>query len=389
MVASVVASMRCTPTLVASLAALAGPASSACHVVVQTETTRPLATERIPHPEGAIARRPTLTWTDAGQLRFIEPLECPTEEIVRQHTTTERATRPNLATFTVGVIATTVGGVMLTSALFSKTPGTNPLTYAGLAGVGVGLPLAIGPWIGNRIELGEERDDAGASALRRPGPSQPCGDRPLAARSATLEIGGGAGLEVHGAIDPAGVFSVSPYQWIDAYDPTRAPSSEVTATIDGEGGPRTVTAVLDAGALAKHAAGFLAHSDFEAKVEALKLVPGTAAGALRVSLTITELGPAIRVVLPLRNDGPGDAWGLRGQIAAPTTPALDGRMIYVGKLAKGAQVARELVIPLAAKTAASLRGEMIDLSVELRDAHGTAPATAVKFHGTLPGDAPP
>jgi hypothetical protein len=63
-------------------------------------------------------------------------------------------------------------------------------------------------------------------------------------------------------------------------------------------------------------------------------------------------------------------------------------MIYVGKLARGAAVARELVIPLAAPAAAALRGATIDASVELRDAHGTAPATPVRFHGTLLGDPP-
>jgi hypothetical protein len=133
---------------------------------------------------------------------------------------------------------------------------------------------------------------------------------------------------------------------------------------------------------------FLAHADFDAKVEPLKLVPGIAAGTLRASLTTTDHGPALRVVLPLRNDGPGDAWGLRGQIAAPAIPAIDGRIIYVGRLAKGAAVSRELLIPLAATAAAALRNATIELSVELRDAYATAPATPVRFHGTLLGDAP-
>jgi hypothetical protein len=145
--------------------------------------------------------------------------------------------------------------------------------------------------------------------------------------------------------------------------------------------------VLDARALAKHAADFLAHAEFDARVEALKLVPGLAAGTLRASLTTTDRGPAVRVVLPLRNDGPGDAWGVRGQIAAPATPAIDGRMIYVGKLAKGAAVSREVIIPLSPAAAAALRNATVELSVELRDAHGTAPAAAVRFRGALLGDA--
>ncbi len=89
------------------------------------------------------------------------------------------------------------------------------------------------------------------------------------------------------------------------------------------------------------------------------------------------------MVLALRNDGPGDAWALRGQIAAPATPAIDGRMIYIGHLAKASATSRELVIPLARSAAAALRNATIELSVELRDAHGTAPATPVRFRGAL------
>jgi hypothetical protein len=363
----------------AGLSAIAG-CGLACHVTVRHETTRPLTTERIEHREGAIALRPTLVLTDAGRLRFIEPLECPTEEIVHQQTTIELVTRPNLATFTVGVIATALGGVMLASGLLSDDPGANPYTYLGAASAGVGLPFMIGPWLGNGIELGDGGDSVG---VRRPGPSQPCGERPLAARAATLEV---SGLQIHGAIDRDGVFSISPYHWIDAYRPAATSSAAVTATVEGAPGARTVASVLDTAMLARRAASFLAGADFDAKIEPLRLVPGIVAGALRASLTTTADGPAARVVLPLRNDGPGDAWGLRGQISAPATPAIDGRMIYVGKLARGATVTRELVIPLDAATAAALRGKPIELSVELRDAHDTAPVTPVRFRGVL-GDA--
>jgi hypothetical protein len=360
-------------------AAICAVASSACHVRVQSDTARPVATERIQHPEGAIARRPTVVLADGGRLRFIEPLECPTEEIVRQDLTTEVMIRPNLATFTVGVIAATVGGVMLTSGLFSKEPGASPFTYIGLASVAVGLPFAIGPWIGNGTEVqpGTARP---TDVVRRPGPSEPCGARPLAARSATLET---AGLEVHGSIDRDGWFSISPYQWIDAFNAASALPAAVTAAVDGEGGRRTITAVLEAAMLARHAAGFLARTELDVRIEPLKLVTGISPGTPRAALVTTGLGPALRVVLPLRNDGPGDAWALRGQLAAPTTPAIDGRMIYIGHLAKGAAIAREIDIALSPAAAAALRNKSLELSVELRDAHGTAPATPVRFRATL------
>lgn len=361
----------------AGLSAIAG---AACHVVVRHETTRPVTGERIEHREGAIAHRPTLVVTEAGGLRFIEPLECPTEDIARQHTTIELVTRPNLATFTVGVIATAVGGVMLASGLFSDDPGASAFTYLGAASAGVGLPFLIGPWLGNGTEL---QDGGESVAVRRPGPSQPCGERPLAARAATLEV---TGLQIHGAVDRDGVFSISPYQWIDAYRPTSTASAAVTAIVESTGGRRTVATVLDTALLARRAGAFLARGDFDARIEPLRLVPGVVPGALRASLTTTADGPALRVVLPLRNEGPGNASGLRGQISAPATPVIDGRMIYVGKLARGASVTRELVIPLAPAAAAALRGRPLELSIELRDAHDTAPVTPVRFRGVL-GDA--
>jgi hypothetical protein len=358
--------------------------TTACHVVVQSETTQAFATERMPHPEAAVARRARATWTPTGRLRFVEPLECPTEELIRQRRAIETAIHPNLATFTVGVIAAAVGGLLLTSGLFLSQPSTSLYTYSGLAGVGVGLPLVIGPWWGNRIEVRELRVRPADATVRRPGPGQPCGDRPLAAGSATLAIGG---LEIHGVIDGDGVFAISPYQWIDAYTASSAVAQALTATIDAGSGRRTVEAVLSADDIARYAAGYLAHADFDARVEPFQRVSGITAGPLRADLVATDAGLAIRVVMPLRNDGPGDAWGVRGQIAAPATPAIDGRILYVGALRRGAAVSRELVIPLAGPVASALRAQAIELSVELRDAHGTAPSTPVRFRGVL--NAPP
>lgn len=355
--------------------------ASACHHTVQTETTRPGKVERIQHADGATARPPTLVLTDAGALRFVEPLDCPTEEVVETVSGTEIATEPNLATFIVGVIATSVG-VVLTVRGISSDERSNPSTFAGIGAVGVGLPLAFGPWLGTRTVL---RPGLPTEPVRRAGPSEPCGARALAARAATLSL---RGIEVHGTIDKDGVFSVSPYQLVDAYDPKQLPAWDITAIVDAESGPRTVTTVIEGGALATRAPGFLASAkEFEARVEPLRLVPGIVAGTLRVSLTSTPAGPALRIVLPIKNDGPGDAWGVRGLIASPTT-SIDGRVLYIGHLAKSAAVARELIIPLTAPAADSIKGSAIEVSIELRDAHGTAPQTPVRFRGTLLGDAP-
>ena len=355
-----------------------------CHVTVGNEITRPIKTERVPHPGGAIARRPTLILGDAGELRFVEPLECPTDELVTTETAHEVVTGPNLATFVVGTIATAVGGVLLVRGLADDERGGNPFTYAGVAGLGVGLPLAIGPWIGNRTETRPARA-AAAAPVRRPGPSEPCGSRPLAATRATITA---RGIEVHGRVDRDGVFAVPAFQLVDAFDTGAIPTWQVTATVETPAGARTITTLLDGGAFARTARAFLASATFDTRIEPMRLVPGITPGTLRASLTETADGPAVRLVLPLDNAGPGPAWALRGHVIAPETPAIDGRMIYVGALAKGATARAELVVPVSTAVAAELRNATIAISIELRDAHGTAPATPVRFRGQVLVDAP-
>ena len=356
-------------------------ASSGCHVTTQTEVTRPATEEIIPHPEGAIAHKPTLVLSERGALRFVQPLECPTERVVSSATAIEIETKPNLATFVVGVIATAVGGVMTVGGIVGRDSAANPVTYAGAGLLVVGLPLAIGPWTGGGKRL---RDGGTTAPARSPGPSVPCGARALPAKSATLTI---HGLEVHGAVWQDGTFSVSPYQLIDAYAPATTNAWDISAIVDAEGGARTIEAVIDAGALAKYAPEFLARADFNGKVEPMRLVPGIVPGTLRTSLTTTTAGPALRVVLPVKNDGPGETWGLRGQIASPTK-SVDGRMLYIGHIGKGQIVTRELLIPLTVQAADAIRGETLELSIELRDAHGTAPANPVRFRGNVLNDAP-
>lgn len=356
-------------------------ASSGCHVTTQTEVTRPATEEIVVHPEGAIAHRPTLVLSESGSFRFVQPLECPTERVVSSATAIEIETKPNLATFVVGVIATSVGGVMTIGGVASKDSAANPFTYAGVALVAVGLPFAIGPWTG----LGKRLRDGGTTEPKRaPGPSVPCGARALSAKAATLTI---RGLEVHGGVWQDGTFSVSPYHLIDAYAPTEINAWDISAIVDAEGGARTIEAVIDGAALAKYAPQFLARADFNGKVEPMRLVPGIVPGTLRVSLTTTSAGPALRVVLPVKNDGPGEVWGLRGQIASPTK-SVDGRMLYVGYIGKGQVITRELLIPLTVVASDVIRGATLDLSIELRDAHGTAPANPVRFRGNVLNDAP-
>lgn len=365
----------------ARLAVLCLPAI-ACHVTTQTEVTHPLASERVVHREGAVGSHPAIVLDAVGEprLRFVEQLECPTEELLRTSTAIETATEPNLATFVVGVIATAVGGILLVRGVTDRDAASSPFTYAGAGGLVVGLPLTVGPWIGTRTALSPGPE----ARTSRPGPSVACGSRALPARTATLTI---RGTEIHGTVDRDGVFAISPYQLVDAFEVKTSPAWDITAELATDAGPRTITTVIETGALGRGAQAFLAHADFDASIQPLRMVPSITPGTLRASLTSTALGPALRIVLPVRNDGPGDTYALRGQITSPTK-AVDGRMLYLGHVAKGETLTRELLIPLASDAADTIRGATIDLAIELRDAHGTAPVTPIRFRGAVLGDAP-
>jgi hypothetical protein len=123
------------------------------------------------------------------------------------------------------------------------------------------------------------------------------------------------------------------------------------------------------------------------KIQPMRLVPGVVPGTLRASLTQTAEGHALRIVLPLQNSGPGETWALRGLVTS-TTKAIDGRVMYIGHLAKGAATTSELLIPLSPSAAESIRNDTIELAIELRDAHGTAPATPIRFRGAVLVDLP-
>lgn len=353
-------------------------ALAGCHVIERNEILRPGATQRVRLAD-ATPRGATIALTDTGRFRFVEPLECKTEDVVAQVAGTEVVTKPNLATFVVGIIATAVGGIATVRGLSDSDPAGSPFTYTGIALVGGGLPFAIGPFVGNRVELvpGAERP-----AIRKPGPVEPCGERPIAGKTAVLRA---RGLEIAGRIDADGVFSVSPYALIDAFA-TTAQTWEIEATIDD--GKQKLSTMIAGPTFVERAKGFLAKAPFDARIEPMRLVPGIVPGALRLSLAATVDGPAIRVVVPLKNDGPGPAWAVRAHLVAPAAPAIDGRILYAGHLPKGDVREHEMMIPINDAAASTLRNAQIDVSLELHDAHGTAPTTPIRFRGPILVDAP-
>jgi hypothetical protein len=349
-----------------------------CHVVTTEPIIRPGTVERVPDLATATARPPTLELTATGQLRFLEPLECSTEELVTHLRGTEHRTGPNLATFVVGIVATAIGGVLTVRGASDPSPGDSPYLYGGLGLAAGGLPLAIGPWLGHRTELVPDTP----TTSRRAGPRERCGERPVGEAAATLAV---RGLEVHGRIDRDGVFSVSPYELVDAFDPGASGAWEIRATL---GDDRVVVTMLDGGALATAAPAFLARSGLDVRIEPMRLVAGVVAGPLRASLTSTSDGPAVRIAVRLDNQGPGPAWALRGRVIAPAAPALDGRVVYAGALTRGEGREVSHLIAIDDVTAARLRDVTVELSLELRDAHGTAPTTPLRFRGPLLRDAP-
>lgn len=347
-----------------------------CHIVERNEIVRPGATEHTVLRGLPTARPATIQLTEAGQLRFVEPLECATENVIQQVSGTEIVTKPNLATFVVGIVATSVGAISLIRGISDKDPGGSPFLYAGLGMVGAGVPFAAGPWIGNRTEIVE---GTARPSLRTPGPVERCGERAVLAKTATLKV---RGLEIHGQVIDDGLFSVSPFAVIDAYETTSLPLWDVTAVLDGDRTKRFAVQI-EGGAFAGRAKGFLAAAAFDAHVEPMRLVPGLVPGALRVTMVASAAGTAVRIAMPIKNDGPGPAWGVRGHIVAPTAPAIDGRVMYIGSIAKGDAREASVVIPISPDAAGDLRNATIDVSLELRDAHGTAPVTPIRFRGPL------
>lgn len=357
-------------------------ALAGCHVTARDQVVRPIARERVTRSDAATARAPTLVVTDAGGFRFVEPLECPTDEVITRSAAVEVETRANLATFVVGLIATGVGGVLAVRGAADEDAARSPFLYGGLALAGGGLPLAIGPWLGTGRRFEGVRD---VPPERRPGPAVPCGARALGPGTARLRV---RGLDVYGRVDADGGFAVSPYDLVDAFAPDASGAWDATATLELAGGARTIRVTLDGGALATHARAFLAAARFDARIEPIRLVPGLRPGPLRASLADTAAGPTLRLALDLRNDGPGPAWAVRGHVVAPGTPAIDGRVLYAGAIARGATGELAGVIPIDAATAAHLRNATIELSIELRDAHGTAPTTPVRLAGPILVGAP-
>ncbi len=364
-------SARHAMRLVTTLTALA-----ACHVTTRYQETRRGETRHEVAP-GATPRLlpPSMEVSEDGRFRFVEPFVCAMQSVTEMAAFDVERRRPNVATLVVGVIAASLGAVATAAALAAEDGSGSPLAYLGPAGLVVGIPFVIGPLVGNSTARvpGEVQEVRAASG------EAPCGTRPLTGRRATV---GWSGLRVVGTIDADGYFEVSPFAFIDAFDVGRIPALVLAIEIERDDGKLPLEVVLDAAALAGARDGFFRRIGVDATVEPVRKVPRLEAGPLRVSRVRRDAERGVRIVVPLANRGPGDAYGVRLSVNA-SSPELDGRFIYYGRLPAKTAVEIDTVIPISEDADHTLAAADFELSVILRDAHGTAPDAPVRFRGTV------
>jgi hypothetical protein len=117
-----------------------------------------------------------------------------------------------------------------------------------------------------------------------------------------------SGLHVEGAVDDAGGFAVSPFDFVDAFEP-RLPALDLAIDLVVAGVAVRIDTVIDPGALAAARAGFFAERGLDATVPplaALEKVAQYEAGPLAASLTA---GNRLRVSLAIDNVGPVRGYG--------------------------------------------------------------------------------
>ena len=348
-----------------------------CHTIRAHEDTRRGETrlERRAGPPRPLP--PRLELTTDGRIRFVEPLVCARDSVTDVEVVRVRRRTPNAATLVIGVIVTAVGAVALVSGAAGDDASGSALTYGGPVAIAGGLPLVIGPLVGNRTE----RTLVEVKQIRAPSDDQRCGERAVAATRASL---GWRGLRAVGAVDADGGFAVSPFAFVDAFAVADAPPLALTVDLElAAGGRLALEGVIDQRTLAGAAGGFLAGAGIDAAVEPIRKVPRLEPGALAVRRGGPAGAPTVELALPVRNTGPGDAFAVRVILSSPD-PELDGRVIYGGRIAAHGERALTASLPISDEAARALATGELVLSGRLRDAHDAAPETPIRFRGRLP-----
>jgi hypothetical protein len=343
-----------------------------CHSSIRFQDTRTgeVRTER--RDEAPRVLPVTATVDDTGRLRLVEPLVCATDTVTDVASFEVERIRPNAATLIVGVIATGAGLVAAATGALAEDRAA--LGYGGAGAMAIGLPLVIGPLVGNHTA----RNPTGVQQVRRAGAAEPCGERAVGGGHATVLY---SGLHLEGAVDGDGVFALSPFDVVDAFEP-RQQALDLAIDLARADGVIRVDALVPASVLASARAGFLAARHVDAEVPPLATLDKLAryeAGPLAASLAP---GPSLRVALPLTNAGPGRGYGVR-VVLASSNLELDGRVLYVGALAPGATTTLSLTIALSTEGARAAAGPDFTLAALIRDGHGLAPSTPVRLRGVV------
>jgi hypothetical protein len=353
-------------------------ALAACHVVrIEEDTARgETRSERRAGPSRPLPPRVELGAD--GLLRFVEPMVCATDSVTDLEITRVRRRSPNAATLVVGVIATAVGAIALVSGAASDDAGGSPLTYVGPLAIVGGVPLVVGPLIGNRTT----RELVEVKPVRAPGEDERCGERPVAATGATLLW---SGLRAVGPVDGDGRFATSPFAFVDAFAIAEAPPLALTIDLAlASGRTLPLDAVIDQRALAAARDAWLAASGIDATIEPIRKVPRLEADAIRLTRAGGPGARALQFALPLRNVGPGDAFAVR-LILSSTSAELDGRVVYGGRIPAHGDRVLTATLPISDEADRSLALGEVVLSARLRDAYDAAPETPIRFKGKLTG----
>lgn len=343
-----------------------------CHATLRYQDTRTGESRTTPGTEPR-PRAPTVRLDDQGRLRFLEPLVCSSTVETDVATFDVERTRPNPAAVVVGVIAIGAGVVAAARGLRSDAPASSAFTYVGLAGIGVGLPLAIGPFFGTSTA----RNPIGTQVVRRPGPEVECGERGLAAGRAVVLWNG---LHVEGGVDRDGYFAVAGFDFVDAFEP-KLPPLDLAVDLDSADGKLRLDKIVDAHDLAAARAGFFAARGVDGAVppvQTLEKLPQLEPGRLGVVLAPGRL----RVSLPIDNVGPGPSYGLRAVLAS-SSAELDGRVLYLGHLPARGRGEFTAEIPLSPEAEREVVGATFTIAALVRDGHGLAPSTPVRFRGVV------
>src|SRR5262245_58843315 len=102
--------------------ALLAIVAAGCHVVERTPDLHPGPADLIVHRDRGRVLPATLIVTGDGRFRFVEPVRCPTTEVVNVEASTLVTVRPNLATFVVGTILGSLGAIATGVALSGDDP---------------------------------------------------------------------------------------------------------------------------------------------------------------------------------------------------------------------------------------------------------------------------